>query len=262
VTLTIAKSREQRLVRDSRRVIRVDADRKLVFGEVYVPFDFDEKRVYTVEEINDLVDTWGTSMRAATLAAFRQQFMEWSAQRIDVMHDRSTFGGKVIDSIPTELAEACGFTPDAWVMGVKVADSVWPRVSSRELTGFSFDAYAGRIRHEIRVRGKGVVPDLRDVYDPPFFPNETSVDGEAVVCLDELIELDSWACRSSIAPRIAASSRSSGRSRGARCGSSVATMRRPRPSRRRSFRPRCVSRRISPRCTSSASTSTRSAPRG
>lgn len=167
------------------RVVRTDATKRIVYGEVYVPFDPVEGKVYSVDDINKFVDTWGTFMTRATLEDLAHQFAMWRGY-IDRMHDRRTMAGQMVESFIVRDGDP-EFTPGAWAMGVKVVDDkVWAEVQAGVLTGFSIDILAARAPHMIQVEGQGEVPDLMGVNQSPFPANDKQVNGSAMLRLDEL----------------------------------------------------------------------------
>jgi 2'-5' RNA ligase len=185
VSTTAPQASPQREFRFSTRILRADTARKVVYGVVYPPFDPKAGQSYPIETINDVVDTWGTFMRPSTVEEMAHSFLRFS-RNIDQQHDATTRAGDPIESyIADDKSE---FTPGAWILVVKVADDIWPKVTSGELNGFSIDVLAGRIPTAVKVTGRGKTVDLNGVTEPPFFPRETTVDGEATLRLDELVD--------------------------------------------------------------------------
>lgn len=176
----------QREIRVSFNVVRVDAAKREVTGEVYVPFDPQPGVVYPLDEINSLVDTWGTFMRPASLERLAKEYLT-DCRRVDRMHDRKTRAGEPVECWIARSEP--DFTTGAWAVTIRVVDEVWEAdVATGILKAFSFDIMAGRVPTEIRVSGHGQTVDLNGVTQWPFIPKTVTVDGEATLRLDELVD--------------------------------------------------------------------------
>lgn len=104
-------------------VKKVDAEQQLVFGEVYAP---------------GIPDSQGDFMTAETIQKMAHDFLaQGRVNKIDVGHDESESGCLVVESFIAREDDTI-FIPGSWVLGVKVADHLWPLVKSGELNGFSF----------------------------------------------------------------------------------------------------------------------------
>ena len=102
---------------------KVDAEQQLVYGEVYAP---------------GIPDSQGDYMTAETIQKMAHEFLaQGRVKKIDIGHDESESGCVVVESFIAREDDSV-FIPGSWVLGVKVADHLWPLVKSGELNGFSF----------------------------------------------------------------------------------------------------------------------------
>ena len=108
------------------RIKKIDADRRIVFGEVYAP---------------DTLDTYKEFMTAEDIETMAHRFMRLElGQTIDTNHDNEPNGSYPVESFIARKGDP-DFTEGAWVLGVKVPDPViWHKVKRGELNGFSFQA--------------------------------------------------------------------------------------------------------------------------
>lgn len=140
----------------SSRVIsvkKVDDEQQLVYGEVYAP---------------GIPDSQGDYMSAATIQKMAHEFLaQGRVTKIDVGHDESESGSVVVESFIARDDDTV-FIPGSWVLGVKVADHLWPLVKSGELNGFSFGGKGFRrenaleIDLPLKVNGMTMVADGHD----------------------------------------------------------------------------------------------------
>ena len=102
---------------------KTDAERQIVYGEVYVP---NEK------------DTDGNFMTAAEIEKMAHGFMEAvRVQKIDKEHNGSTVEGVVVESFIARKGDP-DFTEGAWVLGTKVTKAeTWEAIKKGEITGYS-----------------------------------------------------------------------------------------------------------------------------
>ena len=108
---------------------KLDAEEQLVFGEVYAP---------------GFPDSQGDFMSRESVKKACYEFMRKSAMgNIDTQHDQNPNGSYVVENFIARPDDNI-YIPYAWVMGVKVANDVWPLVKSGELNGFSLDGMATR----------------------------------------------------------------------------------------------------------------------
>jgi hypothetical protein len=106
---------------------KMDADRQIVFGEVYAPYE---------------IDSHGDMMTEKSIEQLAYRFMRKTdlSKVIDVQHNR-----KPIAAYPVESFIARGnpdYTEGAWVLAVKIDDKdIWAKIKNNELNGYSFDAF-------------------------------------------------------------------------------------------------------------------------
>lgn len=166
---------------------RVDADGPCtVRGPVYPSFDPKPGATYSVEEINRLVDSWGTYITARDLGKLKDDYMIRS-QLVDRMHDNEVVAGRVVDAVMRGPDDE--FPTPTWFGGVRVDDAYAGEVRAGKLRGFSIEVFAFRERIEVVVRGEGEVPDLTGVDKAPFYPKAARVQGERRICIDRMTGL-------------------------------------------------------------------------
>lgn len=120
---------------------KFDGDERLVFGEVYAP---------------GYPDSQGDFMTPDAIRKMAYDFMMKSAMgAIDTNHNEIHNGSHIVENF---IARKCDdtFIPGAWVVGVKVAEDVWPLVKSGDLNGFSLDGMGIRKATTITMN----VPDI------------------------------------------------------------------------------------------------------
>jgi hypothetical protein len=106
-------------------ICKVDAAKKIVYGEVYAPF---------------VLDTYGEFMLPDDIEKMAHRFMRLDLQHvIDTQHDNLPNGSHPIESFIAREGDP-DYTPGAWVLGVKVSDEMWPLVEGGQLNGFSFQS--------------------------------------------------------------------------------------------------------------------------
>ena len=71
----------------SRHTTRLDEERRIVYGEVYVPFDPEATAVYPWAEVEARTDTYNTFMRSVTLERLAHQYLKFM-RNVDVQHTR------------------------------------------------------------------------------------------------------------------------------------------------------------------------------
>lgn len=115
---------------------RIDADKQIVYAEVYAP--------------NEL-DTYGEFMFPDDVELLAHRFMELDlANVIDTNHDNVPNGSRPIESFIARAGDP-DFAEGAWVMACKVSDEKWPDVLSGELNGYSFEALVELVECEVTV---------------------------------------------------------------------------------------------------------------
>lgn len=108
------------------RIQKVDADRRLIFGEVYAP---------------DTLDTHGEFMTAEDIEKMAHRFLSLDLKSaIDTNHDNQPNGSYPVESFIARDGDP-DYTPGSWVLGVKVPDdAVWNAIKSGGLNAYSFEA--------------------------------------------------------------------------------------------------------------------------
>ena len=110
------------------RIGRVDAEKRLIFGEVYAP---------------NTLDTYGEFVTAEDLELMCHRFMgelDNLKETIDTNHDNVPNGCFPVESFIARSGDP-DFTVGSWVLGVKVgSDHIWAQIKKGELNGFSFEA--------------------------------------------------------------------------------------------------------------------------
>lgn len=102
----------------------LEADKQLVFGEVYAP---------------NMVDTDWEAMTSEDVEFAAHEFMKNGyINNIDVNHDLNPSGAKVVESFIVRNPDEPFFKEGAWVMGVWVPENIWADVKDGKLNGFSF----------------------------------------------------------------------------------------------------------------------------
>lgn len=108
------------------RIKNIDEAKRIVYGEVYAPFQ---------------LDSHGEFMLPEDIEAIAHRFMSLDLSSvIDTNHDNVPNGSYPVESFIAR-ADDKDYTPGAWVLGVKVPDDVvWGKVLRGDLNGYSFQA--------------------------------------------------------------------------------------------------------------------------
>lgn len=116
-------------------VRRIDADRRIVYAEVYAP---------------NVLDTYGEFMLVEHVEEMAHKFMQLDlANVIDTNHDNVPNGSYPIESFVARAGDP-DFTEGAWVLGVKCpTDEVWEAVIRGDLNGFSFEAMVNLVEYDV-----------------------------------------------------------------------------------------------------------------
>ena len=116
---------------------RTDADRRIVYAEVYAP---------------NTLDTYGEFMLPEHVEEMAHKFMRLQLDSvIDTNHDNVPNGSYPIESWVARAGDP-DFTEGAWVMGIKVPDAeVWDKVLKGDLNGFSFEAMVNLVEYDVEV---------------------------------------------------------------------------------------------------------------
>lgn len=134
------------------RIKKIDADKRVVYGEVYAP---------------DVLDTYGDFMTADDIALMAHRFMQLSTMKeaIDTNHDEKSNGSYPIESFIAREGDT-EYTPGAWVLGVKVVDEkVWDMVKKGELNGYSFQALVRKLAVVVQVETSPDVAGFTEAAD-------------------------------------------------------------------------------------------------
>lgn len=116
---------------------RTDADRRIVYSEVYAP---------------NTLDTYGEFMLPEHVEEMAHKFLRLQLDGvIDTNHDNEPNGSYPIESWVARSGDP-DFTEGAWVMGVKVPeDDVWNKIVRGEINGFSFEAMVNIVEYDVEV---------------------------------------------------------------------------------------------------------------
>ncbi len=121
-------------------ISKVDADKQLAYGAVYMPM---------------IPDSQGDFMTVEEIEKMAHRFMKDGLLRgIDTQHDLSDNGSIVVESFIVRKGDP-DFIEGSWVAAVWVPDDIWPLVKSGELGGFSMYGKGERIPTMITIE----VPD-------------------------------------------------------------------------------------------------------
>ena len=125
-------------------VLKLDEDRQVVLGAVYIP---------------DFVDSQGDWATADEIEKAAYEFMaKGDVRAIDTNHDMEDNGGVVVESFIARKGDP-DFVEGSWVLGVKLTDDLWDDVKKGELNGFSMFGKAVRTPGavEVEIPDDGVV---------------------------------------------------------------------------------------------------------
>lgn len=114
------------------RIKKIDAEKRVVYGEVYAP---------------DVLDTYGDFMSAEDIELMAHRFLQLYALKntIDTNHDESSNGSYPIESFIARTGDP-DYTPGSWVLGTKIVDDViWEQILKGELNGYSFQALVRKL---------------------------------------------------------------------------------------------------------------------
>lgn len=119
------------------KITKTDAEKRIVYGEVYPPLT---------------LDAHGEFMFPEDVELMAHRFMSLDLkQSIDQEHDNVATGSYPVESFIAREGDP-DFTPGAWVMGTKIdSDEVWARVQAGDLNTYSFEAMVRPLKVEIEV---------------------------------------------------------------------------------------------------------------
>lgn len=111
------------------KIIKVYKAKRIVIGAVYVPYDPDD---------DSTVDSHGHACLKEDIEKACYEFMrKMNIHNVDVQHNFTNGYGYVVESYLAKYGDPL-FKEGTWVAGVKVTDdSVWAKIESGEITGFS-----------------------------------------------------------------------------------------------------------------------------
>lgn len=117
------------------RIKRVDDEERIVYGEVYAPYQ---------------LDTYGDFMLPDDIKKMAHRFMRLDLSKvIDTQHDETPNGCYPVESFIAREGDP-DYTAGAWVLGVKVPeDELWTRVKSGELNAYSFQSLVTAIEVDV-----------------------------------------------------------------------------------------------------------------
>lgn len=125
---------EQNKVQKTVGFKKADNYKRIVYGEVYVPYER---------------DTDGNWMTPDEVEKMAHRFMEnLRLTKIDKQHDGEPDEGVVVESFIARPGDP-DFTPGAWVLGTKILkESTWQAILKGEITGYSIAGVAELIPEE------------------------------------------------------------------------------------------------------------------
>lgn len=114
---------------------KADLQKRIVYGEVYVPNE---------------MDAHGQWMTAEEIEKMAHRFMEnLRLTQIDKQHDWEPDEGVVVESFIARPGDP-DFTPGAWVLGTKILkEETWQAILKGEITGYSMAGVAELIPEEV-----------------------------------------------------------------------------------------------------------------
>lgn len=125
-----------RLTEKVVRIVKADAAKRIVYGEVYAP---------------NVMDSQGEFMFAEDIEQMAHEFMRLKLdESIDTNHDRVANGCYPVESFIAREGDP-DYTPGAWVLGVKCTDDMWEKVEKGEINAYSFDAMVQPLECEVEV---------------------------------------------------------------------------------------------------------------
>ena len=120
------KAQDRPKPQGSQRIVKMDAEKRLVYAEVYVP---------------DVPDAHGHEMTAVEIEKMAHNFLANArTMMIDLNHDNDTgYGCAMVESFIARAGDP-DYVPGAWVACVFVGnDKIWKAIKDGDITGFSFE---------------------------------------------------------------------------------------------------------------------------
>lgn len=110
----------------------LDEEKQIIYSEVYAPMQ---------------LDTYGDAMLPDDIEKMAHEFLTNNdlTKVVDTNHDNIANGSYIIESFIARKDDP-NFTEGAWVVGIKVPDSlVWKKVKRGELSGLSMEALVYKV---------------------------------------------------------------------------------------------------------------------
>jgi hypothetical protein len=164
------------------RIVIKSEERRLVYGEVYAPWQ---------------IDTDGETMSPEEIERMAHKFLSAGrTNKIDIQHDGIESGALVVESFMARKDDPDGFVVGSWVLGVIIPEGPWGAVKSGELNGFSFAGSVAKQKTKAKVKvtkrlvGKteksakdGLLPAHQHSVDLSFDGSGSIIDGGTDVIL-------------------------------------------------------------------------------
>jgi len=118
----------QKHSQDFVRILKIDEEKQIVYGEVYAPY---------------IVDTHGDMMMPEDVELMAHRFMALAHVKasIDTNHDQTPNGSHPVESFIARKGDP-DYTEGAWVLGVKVLDiQIWKAIKEGRLNGYSMQSW-------------------------------------------------------------------------------------------------------------------------
>ncbi len=120
------------------RIVVKSEDRRLVYGEVYAPWQ---------------IDTDGETMTPEAIEGMAHRFLAAGrTNKIDIQHDGKESGALVVESFIARKDDPDDFVLGSWVLGVVIPKEHWGAVKSGEINGFSFAGPVAKESTRAKVR--------------------------------------------------------------------------------------------------------------
>lgn len=132
------------------RIKKIDAEKKIVYGEVYSP---------------DVLDTWGDFMTKEDIEQMAHRYMQLASlkQTIDTNHDEQPTSSYPVESFIAREGDT-EYTPGAWVLGTKIDDDeIWKKIKKGEINGYSFQALVRKLAVVVNI---DMTPDKVGITEP------------------------------------------------------------------------------------------------
>lgn len=120
---------------DVSRIVKIDNDEQVVYGEVYAPY---------------VLDSHGEMMLPEDVKLLAHRFLlTVKNHMIDIMHNNKIVKASVIESFVARRGDP-DYTEDAWVLGTKIFDAqAWADIKVGKLNGYSLEAMVYKYDAEV-----------------------------------------------------------------------------------------------------------------